>query len=552
MNRELDNGLHQRRSATRILILIALAIAAGRIAVVTRDGVTAFLSANDRSRWATIASLVEHRTYSIDTQEAITVPNPISKKAYRPWFTIDKVQHVGSDGKLHFYSSKPPLFPTMVAGVYAVAKFVLGMTLTEQPMYMTRIMLALINLPLLALFLFATCECVNRVCRSDWAARLSVLCVCFATMMIPFSISLNNHLPAAAATAAVMWIYLLAAERLDQSRRDQADGVTPKEVSPWLWFAAGLSAAFAAANELPALSMMAFWGLLFLFLSRKSVLPFAAGIAVVAIGFFGTNWTAHQSWRPPYAHRGVGDAIGELESAATAPDQQSVDTFRQMLIDAGLETSAGETSLKPSDEPNRWVLSVGEVPYAVINTNAGSADEMRTYKLAHWDDWYEYPGTHWKPENLKSVDKGEPSRLVYFAHMTIGHHGVFSLTPIWILVPIGLVYGLGFGPSDHRRLMLAILVATCVCVAFYIARPEIDRNYGGVSVCFRWLLWFAPLWLLAIAPVIDRMADSRRLRAALKIMLALSVFSVSTALSSPWQHPWLYQYWRFLGLFGLD
>ena len=38
-------------------------------------------------------------------------------------------------------------------------------------------------------------------------------------------------------------------------------------------------------------------------------------------------------------------------------------------------------------------------------------------------------------------------------------------------------------------------------------RPQIDRNYGGVSSCFRWVLWFAPLWLVVIAPVIDQWAE---------------------------------------------
>ena len=49
--------------------------------------------------------------------------------------------------------------------------------------------------------------------------------------------------------------------------------------------------------------------------------------------------------------------------------------------------------------------------------------------------------------------------------------------------------------------MLAISVASLVCFLFYLNRPLIDRNYGGVSVCFRWLLWFAPLWLLVVTPV---------------------------------------------------
>ncbi len=97
--------------------------------------------------------------------------------------------HTGRDGKRHCYSSKPPLFPTLVAGIYAVVSCVTGMTLTDQePMYMTRILLAFVNLPLLGLFCFATIDSIERVCRGEWMRRLLSVAVCFATMLLPFSI----------------------------------------------------------------------------------------------------------------------------------------------------------------------------------------------------------------------------------------------------------------------------------------------------------------------------------------------------------------------------
>jgi RimJ/RimL family protein N-acetyltransferase len=51
-----------------VTIAITLAIVAGRIAVVrSAEGDTAFLSANDRSRWCTIRALVDDGTYEIDS-----------------------------------------------------------------------------------------------------------------------------------------------------------------------------------------------------------------------------------------------------------------------------------------------------------------------------------------------------------------------------------------------------------------------------------------------------------------------------------------------------
>jgi len=78
------NGDQDERVSTtdwsiyHLMIALALALTAGRISVVTsREGDTAFLSANDRSRWATVASLVERGTYEIDQQISIT--NPIHR-----------------------------------------------------------------------------------------------------------------------------------------------------------------------------------------------------------------------------------------------------------------------------------------------------------------------------------------------------------------------------------------------------------------------------------------------------------------------------------------
>ncbi len=572
----------------RLLIVIALAIAAGRIAVVkSREGDTAFLSANDRSRWATVASLGERGTYAIDQQIAIT--DPIHRNR-RPWDSIDKVRHIGRDGKQHYYSSKPPLLATVVAGLYKLVSTASGMTLTEQPIYLARILLALVNLPLLALFLFATIASIDRLVRSDWAAIVSAAACCFATMVFPFVVSLNNHLPAAAATSLVMWVYLRAAsgsagggaqvlkkrflrnptrergelERdsshalADASDRDSPTA-TPKpklqgteseessrettsdrRIGPSWVALAGFAAAMAAANELPALSMLVFWWLLFAWLDRASFVPFAAGVVVVAAAFFGTNWIAHESLRPPYAHRGDGALIGEFTSDSDDPDDGFQAEIRRLLSEQNAEAPSSALSVDASDEAGRWVVRLGGRQFSLRK-------DGESWQLRHWDDWYEYPGTYWREGTRQGVDRGESSRLTYLFHMTFGHHGLFSLTPIWLLMPIGLFVGLWADPPAMKRYTAAVLVASLVCFLFYLNRPLIDRNYGGVSICFRWLLWFAPLWLVAIAPVIDRWAVGRLKPAIVLVLLACSIFSVFASLQSPWQSPWLYQFWSFLG-----
>ena len=534
--RKDDEVRQKRRQLYWLAALTALAITMGRIAVFHgRDGETAFGSANDRSRWCTVASLVEHGTYAIDSQIQI---QGAEMKNRRPWDTIDKVRHVGRDGQQHYYSSKPPLFPTLVAGVYSVVRIATGLTMTEQPIYIPRIVLALVNIPLLGLFLYCTINSIERTLRSHWAKYVATFATCFGTMLLPFSVSLNNHLPAAASTAAVMWIYILACQKLTSTTERV---VVPMPI--YWWILAGIAAAFTAACELPALSMFALWVVLFWMLERSSLVPFLAGASLVAAAFFGTNWIAHQSLRPPYAHRGTGEYIAELTSEVRPPDEDLVEEVRMALVKQSLTGYESEMSIEPSDEPDRWIVQADQYQYALVVRE-------NKWKLNTWDDWYEYPGTYWKEGVRKGVDLGEPSRLVYLFQITFGHYGIFSLTPIWILVPWALITGLRYGRSVYRRLNLAVLVASVVCLTFYVARPLIDRNYGGVSVCFRWMLWFAPLWLLLLSPVIEDFRGSRWKQVASYALLALSVFSVATSIETPWEHPWIYRFWEFLGWIG--
>ncbi len=528
-----DELRESRRNTYWLIVLVALVLVTGRIVVFhNKTGDTAFGSANDRSRWCTVASLVEHRTYAIDTQIAIEGTDPRNK---RPWDTIDKVRHVGKDGKQHFYSSKPPLFPTIVAGVYGVVRVVSGMTLTEQPLYVTRMVLVLVNIPLLALFFYCTINSIDLLCRDEQAKLIASVATCFGTLLLPFGLTLNNHLPAAAATAFVVWIFIESSERLTNT----VDSIVAPV--PFYWFGlAGLAAAFTVANEMPALSMFVLWLVLFWFLEKRSVLPFLSGAAIVAVAFFGTNWIAHQSFRPPYAHRSDGEYIAELASNVRAPDQALEEEVRMALVTRGMAGYETPMSISPSDEPDRWVVKVNEHQYALVVRED-------TWKLNEWDDWYEYPGTYWKDGIRQGVDRGEPSRLVYFLNMMIGHHGIFSLTPLWILVPIGIFGGMRQGPDDYKRLNLAVLLASLACIIFYVGRPLIDRNYGGVSVALRWLLWLVPLWIVMATPVIETYCLSKRWRPLVYVLLACSIFSVAVSLDTPWEHPWIYRFWEFLG-----
>jgi hypothetical protein len=137
--------------------------------------------------------------------------------------------------------------------------------------------------------------------------------------------------------------------------------------------------------------------------------------------------------------------------------------------------------------------------------------------------------------------------MVYTMNILVGHHGIFSLTPIWIMSLVGLA-AVWRHPDRSVRWIAAITVGlTIICLAFYIRLPLTERNYGGVSSGFRWMFWFTPLWLILLLPAADRWLQSRWGTAAATLCLFVSVFSTHYNAMNPWSHPWIYQYWEYLG-----
>ncbi len=215
-------SLNNRRAAYAVIFAVTLGVLG---AAVWR--VKPLLSANDRSRWCTVWSLVERGTYQIDEIDA--VPG---------WSTIDKVRQGG-----HYYSSKPPVLSTIVAGVYWVVRAVTGWSLNSQPEETMRLILFLVNvLPMLAGLLVMT-WLVERYAQSDFARLFVVGAFAFATFLTTFSVTLNNHTVAALAVLAAFY----------PSCRILADG----SLRPIHFAGAGFFAVFAAVNELPAAAFAA-------------------------------------------------------------------------------------------------------------------------------------------------------------------------------------------------------------------------------------------------------------------------------------------------------
>ena len=173
------------------------------------------------------------------------------------------------------------------------------------------------------------------------------------------------------------------------------------------------------------------------------------------------------------------------------------------------------------------------------------------------DNWYRYTYTldgverdsYWL--DRQGIDRGEPSRITYALHVLIGHHGIFSLTPIWFLSLAGMVLWSWRGSTMERRLAVVTALLTAICLVFFIIlRPQPDRNYGGMTSGFRWMFWFAPLWLATMLPAADWLARSRFGKALALILLAASVFSAGYPTWNPWVQPWIYNWMEYCGWQG--
>lgn len=428
-----------------------------------------FLSGNDRSRWLTVRALVERGTFAIE--DFVVEPG---------WDTIDAVVHPDASGKLHLYSSKPPLLSVLAAAPYWVLHRLTGWTLGDHPFELGRLLVAICCGGAFAVFLGFAFAAVETLGTSDWGRIWTAALAACGTLLSAFAVVLTNHLPAAAAAAASLWA-VLAIRTGDRRSRP-------------LFAAAGLAAGLAAAFELPALAWLVAVLVMLARCDLRRTLTAALPAAVlVAAAALATNHLAHGTVVPAYAQRAA--PVRAAQAAAT----------------------------EESWNPSNWY------DFAIRLPNGRLLE------------------SYWR--SPKGVDRGEPSRAAYAWHALVGHHGIVSLTPAWLLVVPGLALLASRRRSAGQRdLAAAIAAVSLVVIAFYLARPQADRNYGGMTSGFRWVFWLAPLWLAAVVPAADLAGRSRAGRIAAALLLAASVFSVAYPTWNPWTRPWIEQAMRHAGM----
>ena len=426
-------------SERRDLVLLAVAVCvAVQVAYVARS--VPLQSANDRSRWATIRALVEDDTYVIDRLQ--------TDRTDRSWSTIDVVRHE-RDGETHFYSTKPPLMPTLVAGLVGGIERTIGLSLAADTTQATRLVLLLVNAVPMAVALWLIGRLALHFVDGAFGPAVVVLAAGIGTMHLPFVASLNNHTIALWATA----IALAASHRFHVSD----DANTQRLAAA----TAGLFAMWACCNELPAaLFGLTLFGWFLRENWKRTLLWFAPAALVPLAGFFWTNYEATGGWKPFYMYYG---------------------TEKYEYVYEG--------------RPSYWMDPQG-------------------------------------------IDANRDDSLTYAMHCLVGHHGLFSLTPV-LLVAVAGAFLWRRHPSRWLRFWaVAAGLLTAAVFAFFMTRTE-NYNYGGVSVALRWMLWLTPLWAILMMAAL-KAATSRWLRAIVSLLLAVSIASAMECGANPWQHNWLF------------
>jgi hypothetical protein len=467
MSSSIDPTASLRHTVYGLLIAIAFGMMVGHIVGVERSGPSPIHGDNDRSRWATIRALVERQSYSIGMRAYYDHEGKVyldqGQIAEPGWSTIDKVlnpvpEWQNPDPKpnealfaKYYYSSKPPLLSTILAGEYWLLNKVFGWKLADEgKWWIVRITLVTITaIPwLFALILMA--KLIDQLSTSDTARIAAMTAVCYCTFVNPFANTLNNH--TVAAWAVIFALYPM----LNASLRGQT-------LSFGGALASGFWAAWTVSAELPAAAFAGLVGLWILIEQRRKFIPYLLGVLPVLAGFLLTNYLA------------VGTIIPAYEKFGT--------------------------------------------------------------------EWYNYTGSHWHPDNLSGIDKPKDSTLVYLFHLTLGHHGLFSLTPILVISLLALLWPRGNTGAIARPqtiLGYGTLILSLVILGFYLTKTE-SYNYGGWCCGPRWFIWLTPLWILGMLPMMDRLMASRWGRAVVYFTLAWSAMSVAYPMYSGWRHPWLYK-----------
>jgi len=251
---------------------------------------------NDRSRWDTVRALVDEGTFVIGRRDPsrATSDNPYGDYGIvfeDGWTSVDKVLNPVT---LEFYSSKPPLLTVLMAGEYWLLKHALGWSINDHPNEVVRVGLLTFNVLPLIFYLWMLSRLAERYGATDWGRLFVVAAAAFGTLLTPFLITFNNHVPAAFAALAALYVVLPLAFPEGPSGGRLLGGATRL-------LAAGVAVGLLVNFELPAAAFAAALGLLLLARAPvRTLLCFLPPVLILIAAYFFLNHLATGQLLPVY------------------------------------------------------------------------------------------------------------------------------------------------------------------------------------------------------------------------------------------------------------
>jgi hypothetical protein len=546
---DADDLIPQRPEPRRFVALIVITAAAS-IALGHALRQPTQMGANDISRWCTVWSLLERGSYIIDEC---------------PWQidTQDKVFRTsnwtgGKEGPRHYYSSKPLLLSTVIAGILYPVRRVTGVPLDrvvlqeraerwtqkpdpdhpgqikgvlekpEQPVkwpayvFYLKPVIILLNVIPFGMFLVLFARALDRYTANDWAWFFCLVAAAFATYLLPFTQTLNNHTVAAWSAFFALYLFLRIWDEW--------------ELAGWRFAVAGFCAAFAAANELPAVAFLGLIALLLLIrYPGKSLLFFIPAAALPVAGFLGAQYAAFGEIKLAYQSFGTEDYLYEgslwkspleLDAFLEHPESYGVYLFHITLGHHGI------FSLSPI-----FLFSI----WGTLRLLGGGGRFLTVWTwltllaIAGLSGYYVYDPSVWKT--------GGAMHPYLWAFWFIP-----GLLILLALLSALLLLRRGGAPMAAVAWMTSVL--TVVVLAFYTWKPE-ARNYGGSTQGLRWVFWLIPFWLLMLTKGVEAGQTRVLVRRLALLALALSALSVGYAMRNPWSHPWILDALEHLNLYPL-
>lgn len=462
---------------------VAVVVVLGRIFAVAGP-----FGPNDFSRWGTVAALLETGDYGIGhrVEEADGTHRDLKAPVM-----IDVLLHPKTKV---FYSSKPPLLPTLLALEAKLLDALFGWSAKEQGARVLRLLLATFNgLPLL-LYLLAFALVLQRLDAGEGATAALLVTAGFGTFATTFANTITNHVPATAAAG----LALFALVRLWHGDR-----------RPRLFLLVGFATGVTASQEIPGLALLPAVAFpLFLLDGRKTVAFFLPAFLVPMIGFVVTNQQA--LGEPFYFYRP--DPIWSQFPGSYWTNRRGIDAGEASHLAYVLHFTLG----------HHGVLSLSPIFFFAA--------------LGMARPFSKRPAS----VTLVAVAGMAVTVLLRYAYKrwNVPLPVVMSLPAVG--GALALAHPWGWWKVEERRRELVPRVALCstmLTLSFYLIHTS---NYGGVSSGPRWVMWLTPFWLAAALLPVERALRDRRGRFLVVAAVLISVFSASYPISNPWVHPWLY------------